>query len=210
MKTGELVMKEKFITKAVVTFNEPLQKKTPKSYNKARTKRNFVKQKGDTLVQFATKVSVKGEDYHNLKTLFLNQIRIEEYAKTYLNNNPEVSLQHLKDKVNDFIKNKGIKIKHFTTVNNAIRNYHNLRDRGIVLNPQAVKYLMFNENSLNNGRFTITYRRDKIVIDYLNIVIRLEDKLPSNFPDNTFFHLNISTKDPETLDNLQVIFQIPQ
>lgn len=196
------------IGKVVVNFNQTPSPTKPE--NKLKAKNNFKRSKGNTLVNFATKAKVVDNHFTNLRNIFVNQALIEKYALSYLRDNPDVGFDNLKEAVDVFIKRKGIKVKHFSTINNAIRNFYKLMDKGKTLREKDIYFLMFNESNINNGRFTLTYRRDKLMIDYLNIVIQLEDKLPSSFPDDTFFHLNISCTNPETLEGLQVTFQLPR
>lgn len=168
----------KTIKNVVVKFNKPLEVKKPTPVRR----------------KFVTGVSISEEGRSKLKRVFSLVNRARHLAIRYLTDSPDIGLDEFKSKVFDVLTSE--QVPHFTSsiINRELYHIHKLGAKDVLEIAPESKSISFHEEKMVNNRFTINYRRDKIVLEDLDILLDLENRLP-RFDQSKQYYLNVCVND---------------
>lgn len=187
----------KLIKDVKITFKTPIEKKEMGDEVK------------ESRVKFITGVKISDEDRQKLKRVYVMVNRARSLAIRYIKDHDDISLNEFKSLVLKKLTSKPLTHLMTSLVSQELYHIHRIGKRGIDDVEPTSKSISFYEDKLVNNRFTINYRRDKIVFEDLDILMELDERIP-RLDEGRQFYLNICVDDLFKVDYVYInVFYFP-
>ena len=147
--------------------------------------------------KFVTKVSLDDDAMIKLKRVFFLMHRCRILAKQFLSSNKDISLNELQALVQKNLTKEQLTHVMSSIIKREVYYMHKERNNinDVDMNPNSINF--YEESSINN-RFVINYRRNRVFIEDLNIVLTLGRRLPE-FKEEEKFYLNVCVDDTSNI-----------
>lgn len=196
MKTNR---NSKIIKNVRITFAKPIEE--TKETNETKDK--------ETRSKFITGVKISPEDRQKLKRVYVMVNRARSLAIRYIKDHDNISLNEFKSLVLKKLTSKPLSHLMTSLVSQELYHIHRIGKSGINSVIPETKSISFYEDKLVNNRFTINYRRDKIVFEDLDILMELEERIP-RVDERRQFYLNVCVDDLFKVDYVYInVFYYP-
>lgn len=163
-------------------------------FNNTAEKAQTEHKKAPVRRKFVTGAKLSDEGKEKLKRVFSIINRARYLAVRYIKESPDISLMDFKSKVMNALTKETLNHVVSSMVNQEMYHIHRVGAKDIdEIKPES-KSVSFYEGKMVNNRFTISYRRDKIVIEDLDIMLDLDNRIP-RIDESKQFYLNICVDD---------------
>lgn len=174
-------------------------KKKPISKGVKASRKQSRPEKPGRKLKFVTKVELNDLDREILRQVIVNQELACKEAERVMQDRPNIPLGSLKAIVASYVKEQRLTPVIMSMINVELYYIHKFIRTGRKLDRSGSKHLTYIESSLYNRRFSMARRRTKIVLEDIDLTLKLAEPIPVLPPDKDFY-MNISVND---LDKLQ-------